>query len=88
MSDYTERYNALKLAGTCVSCKVRDPIPDRTQCGACAEAQVEQRSALIARRVADGKCPHCGNAPTPGYKTCLVARQRDQAYRHRGQVPT
>ena len=85
MTPYQERYYALRDAGTCVSCKRRDPMPGATQCGSCAEDQVSQKQALVERRKSNGLCPHCGKEPTPGYKSCQAAR--DAAKRYRVKVP-
>lgn len=83
MSAYTERYHALKETGTCVSCKCRDAMPGATQCGSCAEKQVEEQMALRNGRKAAGKCFHCGRPPEPGFKTCAEWRQIQQEYRDR-----
>nr|WP_316415236.1 hypothetical protein [Mesoterricola silvestris]BDU72324.1 hypothetical protein METEAL_14980 [Mesoterricola silvestris] len=80
MSRWTERYYADKAAGTCVRCHHQDAVPGQVECGYCAEANSDRVQALETDRRKKGLCPHCGKLPTPGYKTCAVARQQDRDY--------
>ena len=90
MSSYKDRYQALKDEGICVYCKHREAIPGKVACGACEELMIERTNERWANRIKRGECPHCGGELEPGFKTCLVYRQRrrerEKKYRMRDKV--
>ena len=86
LTPYQERYNALKAEGKCVSCKHREPMPERVQCGLCAENQIERATALRQSRIDAGQCPHCGGEPLPGFRVCAKHRKR-YAIRYQSELP-
>lgn len=84
-----ESYAEARKVGRCVLCpneamKHPDGHP-MSLCGYHAEANAEFHARRKAERLKAGRCPHCGGEPTPGYKTCLAARQCDRVYHHRPQ---
>ena len=74
------RYYELKKCRICTHCGHRDAMPGRVLCGVCSETNVESAERLKSERRAKGLCHHCGQPPTPGYKTCAAWRERDRMY--------
>jgi hypothetical protein len=83
-------YALLRSLGKCTHCGHRDAMEDPNTgetmclCGICAESNIDNKAQTKARRLAEGKCPHCGGEPTPGYKTCAAGRDAYARHHKRG----
>lgn len=65
--------------GKCQVCRDRDAMPKRKWCGTCSEWHSERKAAMIAKRVAEGRCTRCGKAREgEGRMTCESCREKER----------
>lgn len=83
-----KRYNELREAGLCVTCK-KPAAPGQTHCEPCGTAEKEKVSQQFKERQQGGLCTVCGAEPLPGKKRCgpCTISQREYQRTFRAKKP-